>query len=74
MANTYAVVDFHRDYPDSAACLDKLMDLRVGFRSTCRRCDRPTRFHRLRRRRAYTRRFRGVQVWPPAGCPRAPCL
>ena len=40
------------------------MDLRVGLRSTCRCRDRPTRFHRLRQRRAYTRRFCGVQVSP----------
>ena len=43
------------------------MDFRVGLRSTCRRCDRPRRFHRLRQRRAYTCQFCGVHVYPCVG-------
>ena len=67
MATTHTVFGFHQDYRDSAACLDELMDLRVDLRSTGRRCDRPTRFHRLGQRRAYTCQICGVHVYPCSG-------
>ena len=43
------------------------MDLRVGLHSTCRRCERPTRFHRIRNRRAYVCQFCGAHVYPCVG-------
>ena len=67
MAKTYTVFDFHRDYPDSAACLDKLMDVRVGLRSPCARCERDTRFSRIRNRRAYQCQWCGHQIYPCVG-------
>ena len=67
MAKTYTVFDFQRDYPDSDACLAKLMDLRVGLQSTCARCERETRFHRIAKRRAYTCQFCGLHVYPCVG-------
>ena len=67
MAKTYTVFDFQRDYPTSAACLDKLMDVRVGLQSTCRRCERETRYHRIAKRRAYACQFCGAHVFPCVG-------
>lgn len=67
MAKTYTVFDFHRDYPNSDACLDKLMDILVGLRSTCDRCERDTRFSRIRNRRAYQCQWCGFQVYPCVG-------
>ena len=67
MPKTYTVFDFQRDYPDSAACLDRLMELRVGHQSTCPGCQQPTTFHRLRQRRAYSCQRCGHHVYPCVG-------
>ncbi len=67
MAKTYTVFDFQRDYPDSDACLAKLMDLRIGLRAECPRCERETRFHRVRKRRSYACQWCGYQVFPCVG-------
>ena len=67
MAKTYTVFDFQRDYPDSDACLAKLMDLRVGMRSECPRCERETRYSRVRSRRSYACQWCGGQVFPCVG-------
>lgn len=67
MAKTYTVFDFQCDYPDSDACLDKLMDLRIGRQSACPHCERDTRFHRVRKRRSYACQWCGHQVFPCVG-------
>ena len=67
MATTYTVFDFHRDYPDSDACLDKLMDLRVGREGRCDGCGRETRYSRIRRRRGYQCQWCGHHVYPCVG-------
>ena len=67
MPKTYTVFDFQRDYPDSDACLDKLMAIRVGLRRECPGCGQPTLFHRLRNRRAHSCQRCGHHVYPCVG-------
>ena len=67
MAKTYTIFDFQRDYPDSDACLDKLMELRYGSEMTCTTCQRHARFYRIRNRRGYVCQFCGTHVYPCVG-------
>ena len=67
MATTYTVFDFQRDYPDSDACLDKLMELRHGRETVCATCERQARFYRISTRRAYICQHCNSHVYPCVG-------
>jgi len=59
-------------YPDDDDCLDWLWRRRYavdGRTALCPRCERPTRFYRLRSRRAYTCDRCGRQLYPTADTP-----
>jgi len=58
--------------PDDDACLEWLWRTRFaadGRRAVCSRCERPTRFYRLRGRRAYSCEICGRQIYPTADTP-----
>src|SRR4051794_18539666 len=66
----YALVEFMRDYPDDAACLDRLWRERYapdGHTADCPRCQRPRRFHRTKTRAAYTCDSCGLHIHPMKG-------
>ena len=69
MPKTYTFHQFMRDYPDSDACLGKIMQLRYGDAPFCDECERPTRHHRIAKRRAYACQFCGTHVFPCVGTP-----
>ena len=69
MAKTYTLFDFQRDFPDSSACLDKILHLRYGPTPICGECKRPTKYHRITKRRAYACQFCGAHVYPCVGTP-----
>lgn len=52
---------------DDDACLDWLRERLHPDGSGCPRCARPTRFHRVRGRAAYSCQYCGHQVYPTAG-------
>jgi len=59
---------FQAIYPDDAACLDKLMEVNYGGTEIeCPACGKPTKFHRLTKRRAYVCQLCGHHVYPAAG-------
>jgi AcrR family transcriptional regulator/transposase-like protein len=58
--------------PDDDACLEWLWRTRFaadGRRAVCPQCERPTRFYRLRGRRAYSCELCGRQLYPTADTP-----
>jgi len=69
MPKTYTFLQFQADYPDSDACLAKIMELRYGDNPTCHECKRETKYHRITRRRAYACQFCGAHVYPCVGTP-----
>ena len=69
MAKRYTLQDFQDEYPDDAACLDRIMDLRYGDAPTCGECKRKTKYHRIAKRRAYACQFCGAHVYPCVGTP-----
>ena len=69
MPKTYTFRQFQTDYPDSDACLAKIMELRYGDNPFCSECKRDTKYHRIAKRRAYACQFCGAHVYPCVGTP-----
>jgi transposase-like protein len=68
MAGKLTVRDFFKRYPDDAACLKHVMEVRFGLRHTCRACGTvDATFHPLAKRRAYTCAHCGDHLYPCAG-------
>lgn len=66
----YSLIEFMREYPDDAACLDRLWRDRYapdGHTAHCPRCERPRRFHRTKTRASYTCDSCGLHIHPMAG-------
>lgn len=63
----YSVKDFDRQFPDDAACLEYLKNARWPDGINCRKCERVTKHHRVRKRACYECDCCGSQVYPLAG-------
>jgi transposase len=66
----FSLVEFMREYPDDAACLDRLWRDRYGpdgHHAHCPRCDRERKFHRTNTRASYTCDTCGLHIHPMAG-------
>jgi len=64
------VVQFWREYPDDAACLDKLWRERYapdGHHAHCPVCDRERKFHRIKSRASYACDSCGKHLHPMKG-------
>ena len=66
-AKHYTYEDFKTEFPNSDACLAKIMELRYGQNPTCTECKRETRYYRIAKRRAYACQFCGAHVYPCVG-------
>ncbi|MCH9051084.1 MAG: IS1595 family transposase [Proteobacteria bacterium] len=66
----YTFKQFKAEYPDDAACLNKIMDMRYGRKeASCPSCGADTKFHRIAKRRAYACQHCGHHVYPCVGTP-----
>jgi transposase-like protein len=66
----YSLMEFIRQYPDDAACLDALWRKRYapdGHHAQCPRCERKRKFHRTKTRASYTCDTCGLHVHPMKG-------
>jgi transposase-like protein len=66
----FSLVEFMREYPDDAACLDKLWrDKHApdGHHAHCPKCERERKFHRTKTRASYTCNSCGLHIHPMAG-------
>jgi transposase len=66
----YSLIEFMREYPDDAACLDALWREKYapdGHTADCPKCEKPRRFHRTRTRASYTCDTCGLHVHPMKG-------
>lgn len=62
---TYA--EFMRRFPTNTACLDYLKERHYPNGTPCPKCGKPSRFHRISGRSAYSCQFCGHHVYPTAG-------
>jgi transposase len=63
-------MEFMREYPDDAACLETLWRERYapdGHTAGCPKCGQDRRFHRIKSRRAYSCDTCGYALYPLAG-------
>lgn len=63
----YSLMEFERDFPDDAACLDWLLNYRYPDGVFCPKCDRVTKHHREKARPSYSCQFCGHRVHPMVG-------
>ena len=66
----YSLMEFMREFPDDAACLDQLWRSRFapdGYTTECPSCERERRFHRVKDRPAYDCDTCGHHLHPTAG-------
>lgn len=63
----YSVDDFNRDFPNDAACLERLVAIIYPAGIECRNCGVPRKHHRLNARRALSCDYCGTHVYPLAG-------
>jgi transposase len=59
--------EFLRRFPDNDACLDYLKQKFYPDGTPCPKCEKPSRFHRIKGRSAYSCQFCGHHVYPTAG-------
>lgn len=60
-------MDFERDFPDDAACLDWLVGHLYPEGIFCPKCERVTKHHRVKSRTCYACQFCGHQEYPMKG-------
>src|SRR6266567_803328 len=63
----FSLMEFMREYPDDASCLDRLWRDRFapdGHHARCPRCERERKFHRTKTRAAYTCDSCGLHIHP----------
>lgn len=68
--STYSLMEFMREFPDDAACLDWLWRNRYsedGHHAHCPKCDRERKFHKVRERPAWDCDSCGHHLHPLAG-------
>jgi transposase len=68
--STYSVMDFMREWPDDATCLDYLWRTRHsgdGHHATCPKCEQVRKFHRVKTRPSYSCDTCGHHLHPTAG-------
>jgi transposase len=63
----YSLMEFEREFPDDAACLDWLLHWRYPDGVYCPTCERITKHHRERKRTSYSCQFCGHRVHPMVG-------
>lgn len=59
--------EFLRRFPDNDACLEYLKQKYYPEATPCPKCEKPSRFHRIKGRSAYSCQFCGHHVYPTAG-------
>src|SRR5437660_6110275 len=66
----YSLMEFMAEYPNDAACLDRLWRDKYapdGHTADCPRCEKPRRFHRTSTRASYTCDTCGLHIHPMKG-------
>ncbi len=66
----YTLADYKKEYPNEAACMDKVFVMRFGsLDMTCPCCGKETKFRRVVTRKSYQCRLCYHQLYPCAGTP-----
>jgi len=63
----YTIAQFNKEFPDDDACLEWLRNYLYPKRIHCSTCKKPTKHHRIRKKKVYGCDHCGRQVSPTAG-------
>jgi transposase-like protein len=63
----YSIMEFEREFPDDAACLDYLVKMLYPFGIDCPTCKEVTKHYRRKGRTSYSCEFCGHDEYPMAG-------
>jgi hypothetical protein len=57
MENKFSIKQFNARFPDDAACLEEIKQLRFGDSLACPKCEKENKFYRVKGRSAYACSF-----------------
>lgn len=63
------IAQFFKRFPTEEACLNHLFDVRFGQGFECPRCERPSKWFRIKAERAYSCQWCGNHLHPTVGTP-----
>lgn len=66
---TQTIQQLFKQFPDNESCLNHIMQVRYGKESVCPKCERETKWSRVRSQRAYACQWCGHHVYPCVGTP-----
>ena len=64
MENKFSIKQFNQRFPDDAACLEEIKQLRFGNTLACPKCTKDNKFYRVTGRSAYACSFCGHHIYP----------
>lgn len=67
MENKFSIKQFNQRFPDDAACLEEVKQLRFGDTLSCPKCTKDNKFYRVTGRAAYACSFCGHHIYPLKG-------
>lgn len=69
MAKAITVREFFKRFPDDESCLEHLFNVRFGQGFECPKCERDSRWYRIKAERAYSCQWCGHHLHPTVGTP-----
>ena len=69
MAKTQTIAQFFKRFPNDEACLQHLFDVRFGQGYECPKCERESKWFRIKAERAYSCQWCGHHLHPTVGTP-----
>lgn len=69
MTKPKTVRQFFEQFPNDEACLSHLFEVRFGQGFTCPKCNKPSKWFRIKAERAYSCQFCGHHLHPTVGTP-----
>lgn len=67
MENKFSIKQFNQRFPDDAACLEEIKQLRFGTSLACPKCEKENKFYRVKGRSAYACSYCGHHIYPLKG-------
>ncbi len=64
MENKFSIKQFNQRFPDDAAGLKEIKQLKFGNTLDCPKCTKENKFYRVGGRSAYAYSFRGHHIYP----------
>lgn len=61
--------EFFKQYPDDETCLQHIFDCRFGQGHVCPKCDKASKWHKIKAERAYSCQYCGHHLHPTVGTP-----